>query len=400
MDLNPGIDPRNLYIGQVINIRPGYQYNQAHQGTQRNMRTPVGMGTPQNTGTPGSMRSPGSMGAPQNTGTPGGMRTPDNTGMPGSTRTPVSTGAPQNAGSSGSMRAPAGMGTPDNTGMPGNTRTPVNTGRPQNTGTPGNAATPGNMGIPGGTSGTGNPVMPGIKRTPVNTDALGNMGRPDINNRPSYLGNIGFTDNMEDMNNMDNMNNMNDMNDMDNMDNMDGVDQDLDQLINYFHMLWEQHVFWTRMTVMGIIHDLPESQQITQRLLRNPVDFANALLPFYGTEAANNFKDLLTAHLMIAAELVKAAKDGDNKAVADANKRWYENADEIAKFLNNINEYWSEDDWSAMLYEHLELLSENVLQMIAGEYEQSINGFDDIEMQALEMADMMAEGIAMQFSEL
>lgn len=183
----------------------------------------------------------------------------------------------------------------------------------------------------------------------------------------------------------------------DNQTNMEEVGQDLEDLINHFRMLWEQHIAWTRSVVMGIIHDLPETDLMVNRLLRNPVDFANALTPFYGEEVANEFADLLTGHLTIAAELVKAAKAGDNEAVTDADRRWHENADQIAQLLSSINPYWSEDDWSAMLYEHLELLSDNVADMLAGNYEESINESDEIERQALEMADMMAEGLAMQF---
>jgi len=177
----------------------------------------------------------------------------------------------------------------------------------------------------------------------------------------------------------------------------DIANSDPEELVNYFRMLWEQHVGWTRMAVMGIVHNLPESDLITQRLLRNPVDFANALAPFYGEEAAQAFAQLLTAHLTIAAELVQAAMDGNNEAAADADQRWHENADQIAELLASLNPNWSVDDWSAMLYEHLELLSSNVADMIAGNYQESINGYDEIEQQALEMADMMAEGIAMQF---
>ena len=185
-------------------------------------------------------------------------------------------------------------------------------------------------------------------------------------------------------------------------DDMGGIEadnRDVDDLINHFRMLWEQHVFWTRLAVMALIHDLPETELILQRLLRNPMDFANALQPFYGDEIAREFANLLTAHLTIAADLVKAAKAGDNEAVTEADQKWRENAEQIAELLGNINPDWSVDDWSAMLNEHLDFLSADVSDMLAENYQESVNNFDQIEMQALEMADMMAEGIAMQFPE-
>ncbi|HWT73489.1 MAG TPA: LysM domain-containing protein [Mobilitalea sp.] len=175
------------------------------------------------------------------------------------------------------------------------------------------------------------------------------------------------------------------------------VNYDADELRDLMRLLWEQHVFWTRQAVMGIIYDLPEKDLIIKRLLRNPTDFGNALMPFYGEDAAKEFADLLTAHLTIAAELVQAAKEGNNDAVTNADQRWHQNAEQIAEFLASINPDWSVEDWSAMMNEHLQLLADNVAEMLAGNYEASINGFDDYEMQALEMADVMAEGIAMQF---
>lgn len=171
----------------------------------------------------------------------------------------------------------------------------------------------------------------------------------------------------------------------------------LADLMNYMHILWEEHVIWTRMAVMALVHDLPETDLILQRLLRNPNDFANILEHFYGQEAADTFAKLLTDHLTIAAQLVKDAMAGDTQAFAATEKQWYDNADQIAAFLSSINPNWNEDDWSAMLHEHLDLLKQNVSDMIAGNYQASIDGFDEIEQQALEMADVMAEGIAMQF---
>jgi hypothetical protein len=164
-------------------------------------------------------------------------------------------------------------------------------------------------------------------------------------------------------------------------------------LINYMRMLWEQHVTWTIMAVMGILYNIPGRDLIMQRLLRNPNDFAKVLEGFYGEKAGRDFADLITDHINIAAELVRDAKEGNMEAYTAAEKRWYDNADQIAALMANINPNWKEDDWSAMLHEHLNLLSTNIADMIAENYAKSIENYDDIKMQALEMADMMAEGI-------
>lgn len=171
----------------------------------------------------------------------------------------------------------------------------------------------------------------------------------------------------------------------------------MDDVEGMFRMLWEQHTAWTIMAIMSILNDLPETEMVLQRLLRNATDFADVFSQYYSEELAQEFGSLMTDHLTIAAELVRAAKAGDNETMTQADQRWRQNANMIAEYLGNVNPYWSEDDWSAMMNEHLDLLSEYVADSIAGNYQESINSVDDIEMQALEMADMMAEGIIMQF---
>lgn len=171
-------------------------------------------------------------------------------------------------------------------------------------------------------------------------------------------------------------------------------------LNNHLRMLWEQHVFWTRLTILSLVFDLPDVDLVTNRLLQNPKDFEALLKPLYGNTVASEFSNLFTNHLVIAAELVKAAKAGDNTAAADAEKRWYANADEIAAFLASINPYWSQDDWKSMLYEHLALTKTEAVDMLSRNYSDGISTFDEIERQALEMADVMTNGIVNQFPDL
>jgi hypothetical protein len=101
--------------------------------------------------------------------------------------------------------------------------------------------------------------------------------------------------------------------------------------------LWEDHITWTRLVIIGVFEDLPDLNESVQRLLQNQVDIGNAVKPFYGEEAGNQLTALLTDHILIAAEILQAAKNNDTVELNDAIERWYANADDIAEFLNAAN---------------------------------------------------------------
>ena len=169
------------------------------------------------------------------------------------------------------------------------------------------------------------------------------------------------------------------------------------QVMNTLRRLWMEHVLWTRFFLVSTVFGLPDLNDVTKRLLRNPADFAAVLKPYYGVQSAAAFEKLFTEHLQIAAQLVNAAKAGDSAAVQQERRKWYANADEIAAFLASANPFWNRADWQAMLYDHLKMTENEAVQMLTGKYADSITEFDEVQAQALEMADMMAQGIIRQF---
>lgn len=168
-------------------------------------------------------------------------------------------------------------------------------------------------------------------------------------------------------------------------------------LMTQLQTLWEQHVYWTRFFIISTAAVLGDLNDVTQRLLRNPGDFAEALTPFYGASGAKQFEDLLTQHLLIGADLVNAAKAGDTAKADDARDRWYDNADDIAAFLASINPNWTTDAWQMLLYDHLDMTEREALLRLSGRYAEDIQMFDRIEEEALRMADYMSQGILRQF---
>lgn len=169
------------------------------------------------------------------------------------------------------------------------------------------------------------------------------------------------------------------------------------QLSNILRLLWEQHVYWTRFAISGIVFNTPDADQSSQRLLQNPEDFAAVLAPLYGEDTAARFAKLFTSHLTIAAQLITELKNGDRIKAAQTERSWYQNADQIAAFLAQINPYWSMREWQDMLYNHLRMTKNEAVALISEDYAASVALFDRIEHQALMMADAMTTGIMRQF---
>src|SRR6185436_11479461 len=104
--------------------------------------------------------------------------------------------------------------------------------------------------------------------------------------------------------------------------------------------LWEDHITWTRVVIMGVLDGLPGTSTYAARLLQNYEDMEDALQPFYG-DAGEELGDLLQDHLLIAVDILNAAKAGNTAALDEAKTRWYQNAHEIAQLMATLNpRFW------------------------------------------------------------
>src|SRR5215217_6951322 len=96
-------------------------------------------------------------------------------------------------------------------------------------------------------------------------------------------------------------------------------------------------ITWTRLAIISLTTDSPDTSATVARLLRNQTDIGNAVKPFYGAAAGKQLTALLRQHILIAADLIAAASKADKDEVAAQQARWTTNADQIATFLNKAN---------------------------------------------------------------
>jgi hypothetical protein len=176
-----------------------------------------------------------------------------------------------------------------------------------------------------------------------------------------------------------------------------GSSQEKQSLQTALRKLWTDHVIWTRQYIVEAVAGAPDAGAAAGRLLRNQEDIGNAIVPLYGEEAGARLTALLKDHIMIAVDLVDAAIKGNKRAFARHDRRWDENADEIAAFLAGANPNWPEADVRDLLAQHLSLTKGEAVARLGQDWDADVAAFDDIFTEILTMADALSAGIVAQF---
>ncbi len=161
--------------------------------------------------------------------------------------------------------------------------------------------------------------------------------------------------------------------------------------------LWADHVIWTRQYVVAAVGNAPDTEAAAGRLLRNQEDIGGAVVPFYDEAAGAALTELLKQHIMIAVDLIEAAKVGDQAKFQAEDAKWTQNAEEIADLLSGANPSWPKKDVVDLLGLHLSLTKQEVVARLQKDWAADVDAFDQIFTEILTVADVLADGIVKQF---
>jgi hypothetical protein len=162
--------------------------------------------------------------------------------------------------------------------------------------------------------------------------------------------------------------------------------------------LWEDHITWTRLAIISLTTASPDTDATVGRLLKNQTDIGDAVKPFYGNAAGNELTRRLRQHILIAADVVGAAKAGDQAKLADAQARWARNGDDIATALASLNPgFWKLAVMKAELRAHLSLTTDEVVARLQRNWQADVAAYDKIHHHALHLSDLLSAGIVKQF---
>jgi len=169
-------------------------------------------------------------------------------------------------------------------------------------------------------------------------------------------------------------------------------------LYTAMHDLWADHMQWTYATVKAFFHNQESVQPTLDRLLQNQKDLGAAIVPYYGKAAGDQLAGLLTTHIQQAVPVLKAAQANDKAALDKAVADWDANAKAIADFLSTANpKNWPTSATEPMLKTHIDQTTTYSVDLLKGDYAQSIKDYDVAFHHMMMLSDTLAKGIIAQF---
>lgn len=161
--------------------------------------------------------------------------------------------------------------------------------------------------------------------------------------------------------------------------------------------LWGDHVVWTRQYLVAAIAGAPDASAAATRLLKNQEDIGATIAPYFGQRAGDVLTRLLKEHVLIAVDLVGAARSGDAAAFAKHDSRWSDNVEQIADLLSSASPHIPRKPLLDRLSLHLTLTKEEIAARLQKDWIADVKAFDDVFAEAMTIADTISGGLLKHF---
>jgi hypothetical protein len=162
--------------------------------------------------------------------------------------------------------------------------------------------------------------------------------------------------------------------------------------------LWEDHVTWTRLVIIGVLDGTPPGalDEYAARLFQNYHDMEDELGNFYGEQRSQAFGDLLEDHLNIAVLVLMDLKNGTDPTADLA--AWYANAGQIADMMAQLNPtYWPAEMANKMWDDHLDVTADEAVSHYMKDWKADTGAYDAVVDLSIQMANFFSKGIILQF---
>lgn len=165
--------------------------------------------------------------------------------------------------------------------------------------------------------------------------------------------------------------------------------------------LWTGHVFWVRSVVMATHYgDKAGAAAAEEQVVKNARSLADAVVPFYGEEAADKLFELLAGHYGGIKDYMKAEFADNKNGTRKASAAIVSNAEQISVFLSGANPYLPKDTLMSLLSAHGGHHMAQIGAIDKGDFQSEAGTWDAMLKHMYTISDAMASALTKQFPKI
>ncbi len=162
--------------------------------------------------------------------------------------------------------------------------------------------------------------------------------------------------------------------------------------------LWLGHIFWVRNVVLSTkLGDTQAAQAAEEQVVKDARGIADAVIPYYGKDAADKLFGLLAGHYGAIKDYMNATFNMQAAAQTAAQDALTKNALQIADFLSSANPNWPRATLVSLLSAHGAQHLIQIADIQKGDYAAEAQLWGEMRMHIYTIADALAQGIVKQF---
>lgn len=164
-------------------------------------------------------------------------------------------------------------------------------------------------------------------------------------------------------------------------------------IVSTFQRLFTKLAVLMRDTINGWIFKNPNYNSAAENLMAIPAEFRDTLLIFYGPAIADRFSGLLTNYISNIFTTLEGYGSNNQELLNQSIQKWYRDADDLSKFLDSINIFWTEQQWQNLLYQYIQLKLAMVTSLFTGDYAHEQQIYNRVFDLTTIMGSFMAQGL-------
>lgn len=162
-------------------------------------------------------------------------------------------------------------------------------------------------------------------------------------------------------------------------------------------MLWRDLATWLRSYKVSLYGGVGNTDELSRRLFRIPLEYGNNLSVFFGDPATEQYVNLLTQYIALLQSLFIAQINNDIDQINSLTQLLYENVNNTAALLASINPYWTQREWVTLLESFTNLQIQESTTFLLKDYSRNNDVFDRILSLTNIIGDYFSEGLTNYF---